>query len=349
MDANLRRDSFFDSLSDGHFLCLALNAIQPKTCRIEYPLDDEDNRLKNIFSFIRGCVGELGVDQHFVIGPDALDSQRNIVDVLCNIYALYAAVAKRDDYKGPHIAQCAEIEEKGGKHYIGMVDDAGRKAGYGKTVYHNEDGSTYAGGYVNGRKEGWGTYVWPDGSVYKGEWMKDKQDGYGKFVWADGNVYEGSFKEGKRHDYGKHLYANGDVYEGYWEHDKKDNGRMMYANGNVFRGRWQNDEKLGGRMVFKNGNSYVGDWQTHRSGFYIWFNEMPACLDKKSKYRNVWTSPKGEHWIQPENGKRIGRTNMFEFEMQQLNMQTGQLIRTKHVVRARDGSHALSRWEYNNK
>jgi len=40
-----------------------------------------------------------------------------------------------------------------------------------------KDGSSYKGNYVNGKKEGYGTYCWADGSKYEGEWFENKLNG----------------------------------------------------------------------------------------------------------------------------------------------------------------------------
>ena len=53
------------------------------------------------------------------------------------------------------------------------------------------DGSSYKGGYDEGRKQGKGKYTWPDGSYYEGEWVDNKINGSGEYYWADGRVYKG--------------------------------------------------------------------------------------------------------------------------------------------------------------
>lgn len=39
-------------------------------------------------------------------------------------------------------------------------------------------------------KHGFGSYTWPDGHSYAGDWIEDKKEGFGKFNWPDGRVYE---------------------------------------------------------------------------------------------------------------------------------------------------------------
>jgi len=256
----VQSEYFFDAICDGHLLCLALNAIKSGTCSIKYPISREENRLENIKSFIGGCV-KLGVKECFVIKPEALDSERNIVDVVCNLYAL-SHNCKRSLPNCPYIKQCDAIsfEDNEGGDHIGRFVVAGdvkiAAQGYGKTIY--KDGDMFAGGIVNGKREGWGTFERMDGYCYKGEFKNHDMNGYGKEVWANGSVYEGSWKDGKRHGYGKYLSTNGDVYEGEFENSKMHgHGKGMLANGDVYEGPYENGEKHGkGVFTSADGKKY---------------------------------------------------------------------------------------------
>jgi len=221
---DIKNSSFFDAVSNGQYLCAALNAIAPKTCRTVYP--PSENRMTNILSFIKGCRA-LGVPMGFVIKSTALESERNIVDVLCNLYALSVTAAKRSDYKGPLIALLGENgnpDEKDGYSYIGRIGGGNKKEGYGKMIWN--DGTSYAGGYVNGKKEGWGILIRPNGDIYKGEWKKGKIDGYGRFktigtVIMTMTAYEGTWKDGKMSGYGKLAFDGCSAYEGQFLKGKK--------------------------------------------------------------------------------------------------------------------------------
>jgi hypothetical protein len=62
---------------------------------------------------------------------------------------------------------------------------------------------------------------WAGGDVYEGEWMNGKRNGKGTYTSDNGDVLEGEWKDDKKHGKGKLTLANGDVYDGNWENDKK--------------------------------------------------------------------------------------------------------------------------------
>jgi hypothetical protein len=63
--------------------------------------------------------------------------------------------------------------------------------GRGKMVYDN--GDTYEGDFVDGRRVGQGTYTFKNGQVYVGQFTDGLRNGKGKFTFSDGSTYEGSF------------------------------------------------------------------------------------------------------------------------------------------------------------
>ena len=54
----------------------------------------------------------------------------------------------------------------------------------------------YKGSFVDGIKEGFGTFVWPDS---EGQWKKDEPNGKDKKKWPDGSADEGECS-GANHD-----------------------------------------------------------------------------------------------------------------------------------------------------
>lgn len=42
--------------------------------------------------------------------------------------------------------------------------------------------------YKDGKKHGYGKYVWSDGSYYEGDWIDNKICGRGVYTWNDGRV-----------------------------------------------------------------------------------------------------------------------------------------------------------------
>lgn len=89
----------------------------------------------------------------------------------------------------------------------------------GKGEYFGLNDSYYKGEYVEGYKEGYGTYNDGDGNIYVGFFKKDQYHGQGQLKYANGATYIGGFENGLRSGYGKYVASNGDVKEGNWENN----------------------------------------------------------------------------------------------------------------------------------
>ena len=69
---------------------------------------------------------------------------------------------------------------------------------------------------------GEGTFTWPDGRTYAGQFVNDRKEGHGVFTWSDGRTYEGGWKDGKQH--GEGIYKSkgkGTARKGVWENGKR--------------------------------------------------------------------------------------------------------------------------------
>ena len=92
-------------------------------------------------------------------------------------------------------------------------------------------GARYQGYFMNGKRNGEGTYKWPNGDEYKGEWFNGKQNGEGTYKWPNGNVYKGEWSNGKRNGEGTLTWSNGDIYKGEWVNSKRTGlGTFIKAN-----------------------------------------------------------------------------------------------------------------------
>ena len=72
----------------------------------------------------------------------------------------------------------------------------------GNGIWTQCDGATYVGQFVNGLREGIGTFTWsihsPDGvGMYEGEYKNNRQSGKGIRTRSDGSKYDGIWKNGK--------------------------------------------------------------------------------------------------------------------------------------------------------
>ena len=162
------------------------------------------------------------------------------------------------------------IEEYEGEYLNGLSH------GEGKALYSN--GDTYQGQWVEGKKQGIGTYFYNYfRAQYHGDWFNDEKNGFGilKFsngdevegLWENGspsgeNVvmnysngcnYQGSVYRGLRHGKGKMMYFEGVEYSGFWKEDVREGmGSMFYKDSWFFEGVFHSDTTDGpGVLVYK--------------------------------------------------------------------------------------------------
>lgn len=76
----------------------------------------------------------------------------------------------------------------------------------------------YEGFFVNGVKDGEGSYKSNNGIQYKGEYKNGQKSGNGRIINEDGSVaYEGSFVNGLPHGQGWVVTKDGVKAEGIWK------------------------------------------------------------------------------------------------------------------------------------
>lgn len=132
-----------------------------------------------------------------------------------------------------------------------------------------EDGSTYLGQLVEGRRHGKG--VWTSSTEqYSGQWKFDQRDGRGSQVWQDGRRYEGQFVDGKFHGRGRmewHTKLEGlMIYDGEYVDDvKQGQGIYTWPDGRVYDGQWMNGRRSGKALYTKlGGEKKYGIWNNDK-------------------------------------------------------------------------------------
>eukprot|EP00929_Paragymnodinium_shiwhaense_P014684 TRINITY_DN122629_c0_g1_i1.p1 TRINITY_DN122629_c0_g1~~TRINITY_DN122629_c0_g1_i1.p1 ORF type:complete len:261 (-),score=69.04 TRINITY_DN122629_c0_g1_i1:156-938(-) len=128
-----------------------------------------------------------------------------------------------------------------------------------------EDGSTYVGQILDGRRHGRG--IWSSASEkYTGQWRADQRNGLGKQTWEDGRVFEGEFVDGMFHGRGRMEWHTDNglmVYDGEYISDvKHGHGKYVWPDGRVYDGGWVDGKRHGkSKYTNKNGEVRVGIWE----------------------------------------------------------------------------------------
>lgn len=127
-----------------------------------------------------------------------------------------------------------------------------------------EDGSTYTGQVLSGKRHGQGVWQSRTGQ-YEGQWQGDMQHGTGHQTWSDGRVYDGQFDNGKFSGHGKmvwHTQKGLLTYEGQYQNDlKHGSGKFVWADGRTYDGAWVGGKRDGrGTYINARTERKVGYW-----------------------------------------------------------------------------------------
>jgi serine phosphatase RsbU (regulator of sigma subunit) len=171
--------------------------------------------------------------------------------------------------------------------------------GQGKLRYL--DGSTYEGGFRQGKREGKGRWTALSGEWYEGGWHQDLRNGQGQWHRPNGERYSGSWKNNARYGEGRYVWQDSSFYLGEWYSDRRfGRGVMTYASGLIYDGSWEDGYYEGkGTMDWPSGYRFWGRWS--RSIPQDGRLELPGG----QIYSGQWVR-KGMH----------GRDIVFEFQWQ---------------------------------
>lgn len=115
----------------------------------------------------------------------------------------------------------------------------------------------YKGNIVDGKREGFGTQIFPNGYKYIGEWKKNFAHGKGKLEYTDGTFYEGEFIKNRIQE-GFLSFSNGTRYAGKFSVDERNKdkfseGTVIFRNGDIFKGVWCNGIPQNATYITKTG------------------------------------------------------------------------------------------------
>jgi hypothetical protein len=133
--------------------------------------------------------------------------------------------------------------------------------GHGKYVYSENDGlrrASYDGSWKNGKKHGYGTFIWKNGVTFEGQYVDDERIGFGSMNFPANDPfnrlrYVGDWKRGQLNGHGTLTYTNGDVYEGdFVAGAVRGNGTFFFADGRKYVGQVLKGKSHGRGVMYYN-------------------------------------------------------------------------------------------------
>jgi hypothetical protein len=125
----------------------------------------------------------------------------------------------------------------------------------------NRDG-VYSGGFLHGRRNGQGRFVWNNGEEFEGEWREGKKNGQGSWRSPKGDYYEGEWRDNRQHGKGFFSHSSGSKYRGYFKDFlKSGKGEEEFPNGDRYAGTYELGKPHGyGKYSWANGDIYDGEF-----------------------------------------------------------------------------------------
>ena len=85
----------------------------------------------------------------------------------------------------------------------------------GKVSY--ADGGSYTGGFIDGVRNGEGTWSGKNGEKYEGKWEAGLKDGYGKYIYSNGEIFRGIWKNDLKDGIGELIKRGKPNVKGLWK------------------------------------------------------------------------------------------------------------------------------------
>lgn len=133
-----------------------------------------------------------------------------------------------------------EIITNEGTSYIGYFENGEIK---GEGIKTNSNGDIIKGVWINNDLPSGEScsYIGQNGQKYYGEIVNGKFEGYGTFIDSNGTKYEGTFIENQRTGFGQQIYSDGSVYTGYYYGNQRNKeGIFEFSNGYTYEGGFLN-------------------------------------------------------------------------------------------------------------
>eukprot|EP00996_Jenningsia_fusiforme_P000860 NODE_1781_length_1409_cov_102.151471_g1610_i0.p1 GENE.NODE_1781_length_1409_cov_102.151471_g1610_i0~~NODE_1781_length_1409_cov_102.151471_g1610_i0.p1 ORF type:complete len:347 (-),score=80.90 NODE_1781_length_1409_cov_102.151471_g1610_i0:267-1307(-) len=204
--------------------------------------------------------------------------------------------------------------------YAGGRDEFNQRSGEGKTIYAN--GDTYEGQYWEGRKSGFGKYVYKSAGMSEVDKLvvemlkvKPTEESYEQFAVRAADhlrvgrdvvrlmlemgphpCYYGGFINNQKEGKGVMKNKDGSIYKGDFVANKRHGeGVFTYLNGDVYSGQWVEGKKHGGGCYTFAGSKgqYIGVWDKGTMQEGQWIMSDGNLYEGKFDYKNRPGDPNG--------------------------------------------------------
>lgn len=162
---------------------------------------------------------------------------------------------------------------------------------------------------------------------YEGPYVNGKREGEGTYYFKSGNIYKGYFESNERHGLGRITFPNQEFMEGTWSKGVLVEGYFMYLNENYYKGPFLNSKfASGGIFFFKDkGLYYVGEYKDNNfsgKGRLIWAESNTLYYEGNFQDDEIWGH--GELYVPNtftvikglwEGEKKVKNAEIFENEV----------------------------------
>jgi hypothetical protein len=140
----------------------------------------------------------------------------------------------------------------------------------GRNTQVNYFNGTYKGEIKDGKRNGYGEFIYSDGNVYVGEWKNGRKNGHGRITFNIDEItatdtVKQHFEEKISENIFSRLHIKVISFEGQWNDDKYVNGRTVLNNGDMYEGNFKYNKMSGeGCMTYKNGDISEGTFYNNK-------------------------------------------------------------------------------------
>eukprot|EP00927_Polykrikos_kofoidii_P044401 TRINITY_DN38379_c0_g1_i1.p1 TRINITY_DN38379_c0_g1~~TRINITY_DN38379_c0_g1_i1.p1 ORF type:complete len:978 (-),score=93.08 TRINITY_DN38379_c0_g1_i1:175-3108(-) len=151
---------------------------------------------------------------------------------------------------------CHEITKSGNSSYVGRKNCEGQYNGYG--VLRGEDGTTYAGQWKAGFREGHGTLFF-EGGVLEGQWKESMAEGIGIIRFRNGDRFKGEFRGNRKHGEGTYYWKDGSWASGTYSRGNKVGIHVRRRGSSIWEWEYSNGTVAVARTDRRHGDVEMGE------------------------------------------------------------------------------------------